>query len=119
MVKENVVFQEVSGVGYGKGIMILLYVKDPSVARVLDGKYVADILKNKVGFGGKLIDYKMERVEPYSKLTSFKGYLRYKTIFCNILALNFLFVELFLMPYLVYASLSPPWKSQLRSTVRF
>ena len=71
MVKENVAFQKVSGVGYGKGIMILFYVKDPSVKRVLDGKYVADILKNKIGFGGKLIDYKMERVEPYSKLTSF------------------------------------------------
>ena len=71
MVKENVAFQKVSGVGYGKGIMILFYVKDPSVKRVLDGKYVADILKNKIGFGGKLIDYKMERVEPYSKLISF------------------------------------------------
>ena len=46
--------------------MLLFYVNDPNQERIFDGKYVADILKQKIGFGGKLFEYKMMRVEPYS-----------------------------------------------------
>lgn len=52
-------------VGYGNSIMLLIYVVDPKLERIMDGKYVADLLKLKVGFGGKLFDYTMEKVEPY------------------------------------------------------
>ena len=55
------------GSTYGIGVMILFYVRDPHIARVYDGKYVADVIKQKVGFGGKLFEYTMTRVEPYSK----------------------------------------------------
>ena len=63
--KEFVEIQQIMGIGYKKELLLLFYVKDPNQERVFDGKYVADILKQKVGFGGKLFEYKMQRVEPY------------------------------------------------------
>lgn len=63
--KEFVIVEEIAGATYGKGVMILFYVKDSTTERILDGKYVADLLKHKVGFGGKLFEYTMQRVEPY------------------------------------------------------
>ena len=63
--RQSVIFEELQGSTYGHGMMILFYVKDQNLDRILDGKYVADVLKQKIGFGGKLFEYLMERVEPY------------------------------------------------------
>lgn len=64
--QEFVVVQQISDVGYKKGVIVVFYVRDPNVEdRRLDGKYVADTLKHKVGDGGKLFDITMLRVEPY------------------------------------------------------
>jgi len=63
--KKYVHIEETTSVGFGKGVKILFFVNDPSVTRVLDGKYVADMLRSKIGNGGKLFEYKMDRVEPY------------------------------------------------------
>ena len=70
--QEFVIVQEISDVGYKKGVIVVFYVKDPNVEeRRLDGKYVADTLKQKVGNGGKLFDITMLRVEPYGECDHF------------------------------------------------
>ena len=75
---------ELKGSTYGQEMLILFYVRDLNLDRVLDGKYVADVLKQKVGFGGKLFEYYMERVEPYvcRKNCSDHGYCDKTTKLC-------------------------------------
>ncbi|XP_057309801.1 dyslexia-associated protein KIAA0319-like protein isoform X2 [Hydractinia symbiolongicarpus] len=63
--KEFVVVEEIASVHYKKGVKLVFYVKDPNMNRMYDGKYIADLLKQKVGFGGKLFDITMMRVSPY------------------------------------------------------
>lgn len=58
--------EEIASVHYKKGVKLVFYVKDPNMDRMYDGKYIADLLKQKVGFGGKLFDITMMRVSPYS-----------------------------------------------------
>ena len=41
---------------------------DPILSTKMDGLVVANLLKQKVGYHGILFEYKMIRVEPYSKL---------------------------------------------------
>lgn len=67
--QESVSVQEISDVGYKRGVRIVFLVNDPNFeGRKYDGKFVADTLKQKVGNGGKLFDLTMQRVEPYGKL---------------------------------------------------
>lgn len=97
--KEYVFFEELKGSTYGRGLKIVFYVKDPNIDRILDGKYVADVLKQKVGFGGKLFGYTMQRVHPYicRNNCSEHGYCDASTKLCicdafwteNILRANF------------------------------
>ena len=66
---EFVFVEGISDLGYKKGVKLVFYVKDPNFEdRRLDGKYVADTLKHKVGNGGKLFDITMLKVEPYGKV---------------------------------------------------
>ena len=66
--KESVSIEEITDAGYRKGVKIIFYVNDPNFEeRKFDGKYIADVLKQKVGNGGKLFDITMQRVEAYSK----------------------------------------------------
>ena len=65
---EFVFVQAIGDLGFKKGVKLVFYVKDPNFDdRRFDGKYVADILKQKVGNGGKLFDITMLNVEPYGK----------------------------------------------------
>ena len=68
---EFVIVQGISDLGFKKGVKLVFYVKDPNFEdRRFDGKYVADILKQKVGNGGKLFDITMLKVEPYGEQIS-------------------------------------------------
>ncbi len=64
---KNVVLEQIRQAGYGSGIVLLFYVIDPVLASKMDGAEVANLLKQKIGFHGTLFEYKMLRVEPYSK----------------------------------------------------
>ncbi len=65
---KNVVLEQIRQAGYGNGIVLLFYVIDPVLATKMDGSVVANLLKQKIGYRGTLFEYKMLRVEPYSKL---------------------------------------------------
>lgn len=66
--QEDVSVQEITDVGYKRGVRIIFLVNDPNFEeRKFDGKFVSDTLKQKVGNGGKLFDLTMQRVEPYGK----------------------------------------------------
>ena len=64
---KNVVLEQIRQAGYGNGIVLLFYVIDPILSDKMDGLIVANLLKQKVGYHGILSEYKMLRVEPYSK----------------------------------------------------
>merc|ERR550534_3034657 len=63
--KDAVVVDDVTRSTYGtSGTMLTFFVRDASTDEPMDGKRVADILKSKLGVGGKISDYKLSAVEP-------------------------------------------------------
>ena len=60
--------EEITRSTYGAGTMLLFYVTDKNAdddGAPIDGQHVADVVKTKIGLGGKIADYYLETVEPY------------------------------------------------------
>ena len=64
---KNVVLEQIRQAGYGNGIVLLFYILDGITGSKIDGLVIANLLKQKIGYHGTLFEYKMLRVEPYSK----------------------------------------------------
>ena len=63
--KNAVNVEETTRSTYVAGTMLLFYVDDDVSGEPMDGQHVADVIKSKIGVGGKITDYVLETIEPY------------------------------------------------------